>query len=614
MRRLLASTALTFLMALPAAAQETQTAPPTKRNVVIFVADGLRYSSVTPQTAPTMAKLRKDGVDFANSHAVYPTVTTANGSAIATGHFLGDTGNYANTLYMGFPVKCSVDNAPVITFVEDDCVLRQVKEHFGSGYLGQTTLIQAARQAGYNTVVMGKTGPAAIQFLKALDSSDDDVGAQLGIFLDDSTNRAKKMDGTPMMSATLGGQLASDVFSATGAGVPPFTAVPNLSQQGYMQGAATQAIMPSLKYADKPFVMLYWSRDPDNSQHSAHDSEGSLVPGINSITAHTAIYSADAALKGLLDTLKQWHMEDNTDVFVIADHGFSTISHSMPTADGALGHPNFAPGFVAIDVAKWLGEKIYDPDHGDLLVETDNGERPGGNALIGPTPDHPVAMVAANGGSDFIYVPEGPQARDTVKRIYAQLVQQPYVGALFVNDEFRKDGDKDFAGSLPMSAVNLIGAGGLPRPAIVVGFRSFVAKGCSLGEQLCAAEIADTGLQTGQGMHGSFSRADTRNFMAAIGPDFKKAYVDHAPVANYDVAPTLAHILGISLSGPGTLKGRVAHEALVGGKEAKVEKTIIRSEKAANGFHTILNQQEVDGTKYFDAAGMPGRIVGLAEK
>ena len=38
---------------------------------------------------------------------------------------------------------------------------------------------------------------------------------------------------------------------------------------------------------------------------------------------------------------------------------------------------------------------------------------------------------------------------------------------------------------------------------------------------MCAVEIADTGLQQGQGMHGSFSRADTMNFMAAIGPDFK---------------------------------------------------------------------------------------------
>ena len=46
-----------------------------------------------------LVRLRRDGVDFSNSHAVYPTLTTANASAIATGHFLGDTGNYGNTLY-----------------------------------------------------------------------------------------------------------------------------------------------------------------------------------------------------------------------------------------------------------------------------------------------------------------------------------------------------------------------------------------------------------------------------------------------------------------------------------------------------------------------------------
>ena len=53
---LLATTALTFAAFAPALADDSA---PVKRNVVIFVADGLRYTSVTPETAPTMAKLRK---------------------------------------------------------------------------------------------------------------------------------------------------------------------------------------------------------------------------------------------------------------------------------------------------------------------------------------------------------------------------------------------------------------------------------------------------------------------------------------------------------------------------------------------------------------------------
>src|SRR3974390_3239627 len=113
----------------------------------------------------------------------------------------------------------------------------------------------------------------------------------------------------------------------------------------------------------------------------------------------------------------------------------------------------------------------------------------------------------------------------------------------------------------------------MPQPAIVVGFRSFVARDCHTVIELCAVEIADTGLQTGQGMHGSFSRADTRNFMAAIGPDFKVHFFDRLPVANTDIAPTLAHVLGLDLSGgsaPGKLTGRVLGEAVAGGKSVRV--------------------------------------------
>ena len=70
---------------------------------------------------------------------------------------------------------------------------------------------------------------------------------------------------------------------------------------------------------------------------------------------------------------------------------------------------------------------------------------------------------------------------------------------------------------------------------------------------MCAAEIADTSLETGQGMHGTFSRADTRNFQAAIGPDFKAHYADPAPISNADINPTLAHILGLTIAPKGGL-------------------------------------------------------------
>src|SRR6185436_13727268 len=72
-----------------------------QQNVILFAADGLRAAAVTPERAPAFAQVRDTGVNFSNSHSVYPTITTANASVIATGHLVGDTGDFGNTFYTG---------------------------------------------------------------------------------------------------------------------------------------------------------------------------------------------------------------------------------------------------------------------------------------------------------------------------------------------------------------------------------------------------------------------------------------------------------------------------------------------------------------------------------
>jgi hypothetical protein len=123
--------------------------------------------------------------------------------------------------------------------------------------------------------------------------------------------------------------------------------------------------------------------------------------------------------------------------------------------------------------------------------------------------------------------------------------------------------------------------------------------------------VHDTGLGTGHGSHGSLSRAETRNFMAAIGPDFKSGYADPAPISNADITPTLARIAGITLAPKGKLRGRVISEALAGGAETNVSRRTLQSAPAQNGMRTVLNLQEVGEARYFDAAGTLGKTVGL---
>jgi hypothetical protein len=406
--------------------------------------------------------------------------------------------------------------------------------------------------------------------------------------------------------------LATAIKTATNLDHAPDTSVPNVAQQNYLVTATTGALLPYLKAQGKPFVLLFWSRDPDASQQAAQDSIGALTPGINGDTDKAAIANADTDLKTILDAVNTLGLSENTDIFVTADHGFSTIGKGDPDNAGGMGPPSHPTGFLAVDVAKWLGnKKLFDPDANNSDLDYASGVHPArGNGLIGNTADAPMAIVAANGGSDFIYLPE-PVARLRAKRIFDQLIQQPYVGAVFINDALMKEHAQDFAGALPMSAVNLIGSSHVPQPAIVVGFRSFVAKDCKLSVQLCAVEMSDTSLQTGQGTDGSFSRADTHNFMAAIGPDFKSRFADPAPVSNADLAPTIAHVLGFALPVKGRM-GRVATEALDGGKPVTVTHGWQSAAPGAGGLKTVLVYQRVGGTRYFDAAGIAGRTMGLS--
>jgi len=589
--RLFAVVLLAAFAALPACAapKTVVIADEAKKIVLVFVADGLRYVSVTPQSAPTLWRLKSQGVDFTDSHALYPTITTVNASAIATGHYIGDTGNFGNALYSGFPVP-ETGGAPIVG-MESDPMLGEMNAHFGGNYLNETSLLAAARQAGFATAAIGKVGPTAIQDVTQRDGNgtiviDDALGTPAGIALAPDIAAAIKAAGLPATA--------------------PKTNVPNNEQEKYLAAVATKVVLPRLLESGKPILMVFWSRDPDASQHGEKDGS------INGPTGRAGIKDADDTLAALLAGLKAQGVDNITNVFVTADHGFSTIDrHSATSAAAKISYADVPagetpPGLVAIDLADALGLPLNDP-HLHKPVDYKSGEHPtGGNGFLGNDPDHPDVMVIANGGSDHIYLP-GADAKDLAAKIVGILAKEDYVGAIFVNDALG-----DIPGTLPMSAVNLRGLALTTQPSIIVGFRSVLIPGCT-PELMCAAEVADTSLETGQGMHGTFSRADTRNFMAAIGPDFKAHFADPAPVSNADITPTLAHILGLRIAPKGGLTGRAATEALKGGKRVSVTRGWIASTMATSeGEKQFLEYQQVGGTRYFDAAGFPARTVGLS--
>jgi arylsulfatase A-like enzyme len=575
-------------------------------NIILFVPDGLRALTVTPQSAPTMAAIRDRGVNFTNPHSMFPTFTTANAASFATGHYPGDTGDFSNTIYAGYPVKAA--NGSMTPFLESNPVLGDVDQHFEGNYLDEDTVLLAARHQGYSAAAIGKVGPVLIFDHTERSGEetiivDDQTGSPAGIPLSQALKDKLTAAGLPLTAPGRGDNGKAGDFKTPG------TTTANTVQQAYFANVTAKVVLPMLKARNKPFVLVFWSRDPDGTQHNQGDSLNALTPGINGPTSTAAIRNADDNLKQLQDALIELGLADDTNIVIAADHGFSTISKESATSPAAKADYPDAPkgalpsGFLAIDVAQGLGLPLFDPDNNNVR-RSDERATPRGNGLIGPDPTKPDVVVAANGGSDLIYVPGKDRA--LVRRIIDVLLAQDYVSGLFVDDDLG-----DFAGTLPLSAINLKGTARTPRPTIAVNFRSF-STGCA-EPLICTAEVADSGLQQGQGMHGSFSRADTMNFMAATGPDFKRGFVDEAPVSNADMGQTLARLLGLKIPFKGGLLGRVVEEALPDGAMPAVTAATLRSSPSAAGLQTLVQYQQVGSTRYFDAAGFPGRTVGLSQ-
>jgi hypothetical protein len=642
-RTVLAGAILPIALSLSSLSFAESPHPKKHRNAIIFIADGLRPGSVNSTDAPTLLSVRNHGVNFINSHSLFPTFTTPNGSAIATGHYLGDTGDFSNTIYSGYPVfntgnfghTTAGTNTP---FVENNPILSDLDDHYNGNYLTEETLLSVARAHGYNTASIGKVGPVAIQDVTQINPVAGAFPTPVTVFIDDATGTT---NGIPLP--------ASVVTALTNAGLPtvtplrvqpsgtnttPGTLLPNATQQQYFADATTKAVLPAFKANGNPFVLVYWSRDPDGTQHNQGDSLNTLVPGINGPTSKAGVHNADNNLKQILEFINSNpDLAANTDIFVTADHGFATISKQPVDPNGtstssysttfiykdATGrqevNTGFLPvGFLAIDLGHALGLPIFDPDstpagatgvyepvdptipqqttmvrqhpaNGDALL--------GGSGAVLDNTDAKV-IIAANGGSDLIYVPDHDV--NTAKKIVGFLAKQDYVGGMFLDDSFGR-----LPGTLPLSSINLVGNTSLPTPTIALAFKTFATD--PRNPLQSAVQIADSALQQGQGMHGSLGRDNTFNNMAAIGPDFKNHFVDISPVGNADIVPTLAQILGFQLSSSGDLKGRVISEALKGGPFAVFfEKQAFISPRAATGRSTALEFQRVGSRLYFDEA------------
>jgi len=273
--------------------------PTDRRLVLVFVVDGLRPDSITVEDTPTLFRLRAEGVDLANSHAVFPTVTRVNAAAIATGTQPGTNGLVGNQMFVpAVDARRAFDTGNYRNFLTLD-------QATGGRVLQAPTLAERLHARGLMLagVSSGSTGSAFLLNPKSISG----IGALVNGYLDPGKTVAYPAGISEAVLARFG---PAPVKAPGGA---RFDAAVTWTQR-----VLREYVLPELA----PAVVINWLTEPDHSQHHA---------GVGSPAAREALRNDDREIARVLEGLDP----ASTSVLVVSDHGFTTNTAGVDVA-GAL--------------------------------------------------------------------------------------------------------------------------------------------------------------------------------------------------------------------------------------------------------------------------------------
>lgn len=351
--------------------------------IFLMVCDGLRPDSIDAQRTPNLAALAQRGVDFRRSHAVFPTVTRANSSSLATGvypHLHGIAGNELLALPGGSENYNVHDGKPFSTADADR--LHELRPARDGHILLSPTLADRIHAAGGRTAVVGtgSTGAALLQNPQV----EADEPARTDLLL-----HPRRFVG-----------LSQETVEATHGPVPP-RAAPNTDQNAYFTTLITDLLLPAAQHD----LIVFWHTDPDHSQHTH---------GLGHPLAHQAIADADTNLGRILDAIEQ--QPEPWLIAVTSDHGFSTITPVLGDTDiaAALGAAGLkdsptSDDVVPVDGGIYLRDAAIDrgPAIIDLLQRLPGigplftGGGPTGDADDAPVLDGTMSRALIRGSGDL---------------------------------------------------------------------------------------------------------------------------------------------------------------------------------------------------------------------
>ena len=263
---------------------------------VVFVVDGLRPDLIDEVSTPTIARLRREGTNCANAHAVSPPVTRVNAAAITTGDHPGRNGLMGNELY--WP---AVDpERPFRT--ADGAALHRLREVSGE-LLHRPSLGRRLQEAGRTLVTVG-SGSSGCALLLASEATDGH-----GVMI--NVNRAQH--GVPVAVPTEVDEQLHRRFGPPPRKDPAADFLPTIT---YATQVIRDYVLPELQ----PDVLLFWITEPDHAQHTF---------GLTAPVSVRAREAADRSVGEVLAAIAATHPAIDPDVIVVSDHGFSTISGTL---------------------------------------------------------------------------------------------------------------------------------------------------------------------------------------------------------------------------------------------------------------------------------------------
>jgi arylsulfatase A-like enzyme len=472
----------------------------------------MRPDFVSDTNTPTLYDLARRGVFFARNHSVYVSSTEVNGTALATGDYPQRSGVIGNREFRP-------DLNPLLPIATDSLEVMRKADQQGK-FLAVPTVAETLQRHGYRTAIAG-CKPVAL--------------------LHDRAQRSEAAESVVVFEGqTLPAGRKAGMIQALG----PF--FDNGGSKTNRDIWTARALTGQLWNDEVPPFSVLWLAEPDNTEHAT---------GVGSPKALAAIHNSDNALSLVVAALKAKGVYDQTDIMVVSDHGFSTISTNV----NIVAHLQHA-GFNAVRQF----EKT--PAKGDVLV---------------------VGL----GGSVLLYVIG--HDRKTIDRLVSFLQTEDSVGTIFT-ERARK-------GTFTLDAARIDSA---QAPDVVFSFRWTAATNDNGAPGMIISESQGSNLTAAsqKATHASLSPYDLHNTLIAAGPDFQRGMIDETPSGNVDVAPTILNILGVKPAQH--MDGRVLTEALNSSvaKSPKVKRKQLEAHAVlpTGEWTQRLKFSEVAGVRYLD--------------